>query len=91
LEQLSQEFKDRGLVILAVSDEAPDKVKPYVAEHKYSYTFLLDPGRKVNDLFEIGGIPKSFVYNSDGQLVAQAMDMRTRKQFLGFLALAGLK
>lgn len=91
LEQLSQEFKDRGLVILAISDEEPDKVKLFVAEHKYSYPVLLDPGRKVNDLFEIGGIPKSFVYNSVGHLVAQAIDMRTRRQFLELLALAGLK
>lgn len=91
LEQLAREFKDRGLLILGISDEEPDKVKPFVAEHKYTYPFLLDPGRKVNDVFEIGGIPKSFVYNSDGLLVAQAMDMRTRGQFLKLLALAGLK
>ena len=91
METLFQEFKDRGLVILAISDEDADKVRPFVAEHKYSYPILLDPGRKVNESFEVEGIPKSFLYDRNGHLVAEAMDMRTRRQFLEMLAQAGLK
>jgi len=41
--------------------------------------------------FAVDGIPKSFVYDRDGKLVAQAIDMRTQKQFLEMLANAGLK
>ena len=52
---------------------------------------MLDPGRKVNELFEVDGIPKSFVYNREGKLVAQSIDMRTQKQFLEMLAQAGLQ
>jgi hypothetical protein len=52
---------------------------------------LLDPGRRVNSLFAIEGIPKSFVYDREGKLVAQAIDMRTRNQFLEMLAHAGLQ
>jgi len=91
LEALYQQFKDQGLVILAISDEDADKVTPFIAEHKVTYPILLDPGRKVNELFQIEGIPKTFVYDRNGRLVAQSIDMRTRKQFLGMLALAGLK
>src|SRR5262249_40852868 len=91
MEELFQEFKDRGLVILAISDEEADKVNPFIADHKYSYPILLDPGRKVNDTFVVEGIPKSFLYDRDGHLVAEAMDMRTREQFLKMLALAGIK
>lgn len=40
---------------------------------------------------QIEGIPKSFVYDRQGALVAQAIDMRTQKQFLEMLAQAGLK
>ena len=56
-----------------------------------SYPVLLDPGRKVNDLFHIDGIPKSFVYDREGKLVAQSIDMRTQKQFLEMLGQAGLR
>ncbi len=91
LETLYRQFKDQGLVILAISDEDHGKVKPFVTEQKVTYPILLDPGRTVNKLFQIEGIPKTFVYNRDGKLVAQSIDMRTRGQFLEMLAQAGLK
>lgn len=90
LDALYQRFENEGLVILAISDESVDKVKPFIAEKNISYPILLDPGRKVHELFQVEGIPKSFVYNRDGKLVAQSIDMRTRKQFLEMLAQAGL-
>ncbi len=91
LEVLYQQFAKQGLVILAISDEDAGKVKPFVFERKITYPILLDPGRKVNDLFQIEGIPKTFVYDRSGNLVAQSIDMRTRGQFLEMLAQAGLK
>jgi peroxiredoxin len=90
LEALYRQFKDQGLVILAISDEDAGKVRPFIAEQKVSYPILLDPGRKVNDIFQIEGIPKTFVYDRNGKLVAQSIDMRTRRQFLEMLAQAGL-
>src|ERR1700681_893348 len=91
LETLYQQFKDQGLVILAISDEDAGKVRPFIAEQKVTYPILLDPGRKVNELFQIEGIPKTFVYDRSGKLVAQSIDMRTRRQFLEMLAQAGLQ
>jgi len=91
LEMLYQQFKDQGLVILAISDEDAGKVRPFIAQQKVTYPILLDPGRKVNELFQIEGIPKTFVYDRNGKLVAQSIDMRTRGQFLEMLAQAGLK
>lgn len=90
LNALYQEFKDRGFLVLAISDEDVDKVRPYIAEYRYTYPILLDPGRKVNEAFNIEGIPKSFVFDREGKLVAQAIDMRTRRQFLQMLSQAGL-
>jgi peroxiredoxin len=90
LQALYNQFKDRGFVILAISDEPAGKVEPFITEREITYPVLLDPGRKVNTLFQIDGIPKSFVYDRSGKLVAQSMDMRTQKQFLGMLARAGL-
>jgi peroxiredoxin len=91
LDALYGKFKGQGFVILAISDEETAKVSPYLAEHKVSYPVLLDPGRKVNDLFIVEGIPKSFVYDRSGKMVAQSIDMRTRSQFLAMLAQAGLQ
>lgn len=66
-------------------------MKLFIATSGVTYPILIDPGRTVNELFRVEGIPKSFVYDRDGKLVAEAMDMRTRKQFLEMLEQAGLR
>jgi peroxiredoxin len=91
MEALYQRFASRGLVILAISDEPADKVQAFIAGRNFSYPILLDPGGKVQQLFDIQGIPKSFVYDRDGKLVAQAIDRRTERQFLAMLKEAGLE
>ncbi len=93
LEALYLKFKDKdqGFVVLAISDESAAKVNPFLAERNITYPVLLDPGRKVNEQFHIEGIPKSFVYDRSGKLVAQSIDMRTQRQFLEMLAQAGLQ
>lgn len=45
----------------------------------------------MHEEYNIEGIPKSFVYDRQGKLVAQSIDMRTKHQFLEMLAQAGLK
>jgi peroxiredoxin len=91
LQSLYVRFQAQGFVVLAISDEETAKVTPFIAERAITYPVLLDPGRKVNGLFQIEGIPKSFVYDRNGKLVAQSIDMRTQKQFLEMLAQAGLQ
>jgi peroxiredoxin len=91
LESLYNRFKDQGLIILAISDEEAEKVQPFIAERKITYPVMLDPGRKVNELFQVDGIPKSFVYNREGKLVTESIDMRTQGQFLQMLAQAGMQ
>lgn len=91
LERLYQRFKDRSLVVLAISDEDAAKVQPYIAKINVSYTVLLDPGRRVSNLFLIDGIPKTFIYNREGKLAAESIDMRTDKQFLEMLSAAGIR
>jgi hypothetical protein len=41
--------------------------------------------------FHVDGLPRSFVFNRDGKLVAESIDMRTQRQFFVMLAAAGLQ
>jgi peroxiredoxin len=91
IQKLSSRFAKDGLVVLAISDEEVAKVKPFIANAKYTYPILLDTGRKVSDALDVEGIPKTFIYDREGKLVAQSIDMRTERQFLEMLAMAGLK
>jgi peroxiredoxin len=88
---LYERFRDRGFVILAVTDEEVSKVKPFLSQQKVSYPVLLDPGHKVKDLFGIDGIPQTLVYDREGHLVAQAIDRPAMHGFLDMLAQAGLQ
>ena len=91
LDALYNRFKNNGFVVLSISDEEAAKVSPFISAHNISYPVLLDPGHKVNDDFIVEGIPKSFVYDRSGKLVAQSIDMRTKNQFLEMLGQAGLQ
>jgi len=91
LETLYERFAPQGLVILGISDEEAPKVDPFIRERKVTFPILLDPGRKVNGMFVVEGIPKSFVYDREGKLAAQAIDMRTQRQFLEMLAKAEIQ
>ena len=91
MEELYRHFGSQGLVILAISDEEPDKVRPFIAAQKYTLPILLDNGRKVNAMFVVGGIPNSFLYDRAGKLVAAAIDRRTMRQFLAMLKQAGME
>src|SRR5450631_134220 len=91
LEALYARFSSKGLVVLGISDEEAAKVEPFIHERRVSFPVLLDPVRKVNEMFVVEGIPKSFVYDLEGKLVAQSIDMRTQRQFLEMLGKAGLE
>ena len=91
LEILYGQFGKKGLVILSITDEEKGKVSDFLSHQSYTFPILFDPGRKTGNEFGIEGIPKSFIYDRDGKLVAQSIDMRTRAQFRDMLAEAGLK
>jgi peroxiredoxin len=91
LETLYQRFRSQGFVVLGISDDEPSKVRAFVREHAVTYPVLLDPGSKVNQSFQVDGIPKSFLYDRQGRVAATAMDMRTGKQLREMLEQAGLR
>jgi peroxiredoxin len=90
LEAIYRRFKKDGLIVLAITDEEAGKIKPFVNEYGFSYPIVLDPDKSVHKQYTIEGLPRSFVYDRDGKLVAEAIDMRTKKQFLEMLELVGL-
>jgi len=97
LDAIYTHLESKGLVVLAIDPEDvpssdPMRVATFVEPMNFHPTVLLDPGWKVANQFHIdGGIPKSFVFDRDGKLVATAIDMRTQRQFLSMLNAAGIQ
>jgi thiol-disulfide isomerase/thioredoxin len=83
-------FQPQGLVILSITDETGLKVIPFVSQMGYHPPVLFDSDGKAHKLFHVDGIPKNFVFDRQGKLVAQSIDQCTQHQLLMMLAKAGL-
>lgn len=85
LDALYTRFQPQGLVVLSISSEDAFKVSQFTSSWNYHPPLLIDQGGKVSQQFHIEGIPRTFVFDRDGKLIAEAMDQRTWRQFLVML------
>jgi len=78
MERLYQRFKDKGLMVLAVSIDAEGAqvVTPFVKEHKLTFPIGLDPKMELALKYEVRGLPTSFLVNKKGNLAALAVGPR---------------
>jgi peroxiredoxin len=91
LDLMHSQYQSQGLVILSITNENPFMVGTVISRAGYHPTVLFDEGGKVGQQFHVDGLPRTFVFDRDGKLVAQSIDMRTRSQFMAMLAKAGLE
>jgi len=84
-------FKSQGLVVLSITNEESLKVSSFVSETGYRAPVLLDSESQAAKRFHVENLPRSFVFNRKGKLVALAVDQRSRRQFFQMLAAAGLR
>ena len=68
MEKAYQEYKSRGLEVLAVSIDAGQKsvVKNFLQEFKLTFPALLDPDMEVLRLYRIFGLPATFLIDKQG-------------------------
>ena len=67
LEEIEEDWADRGLVILAVdSGESKARVKAFLEEQDISLLILLDTDRSVTTTYRISGFPTTFFIDKDG-------------------------
>ena len=90
LNQLATEYREHGLVILAISDEDRALVQSVVEQHKYSVPMLIDSGRKVMGHYGVQGIPRTLILNRVGERIADFTESRER-DLRQVLAAAGIE
>jgi thiol-disulfide isomerase/thioredoxin len=86
LDALYTHFQDQGLLVLSITDEQPFKVSQFFGGAHYHPPVLLDTNNAVFKAFHIEGIPRTFLFNRDGKLVAEAIDQCSQRQFLQMLS-----
>lgn len=74
LSSLQQRYKDKGLIVVGLSSEGPEEVKPFVARmgENMNYTVGIDKDNKTAQAymlpFGVRGIPHAFVVDKTGKL-----------------------
>jgi peroxiredoxin len=70
LNKLYLEFKDKGLVVLAIAEDPAEKpLRSYIKEKGLSFPVLIDKNRKVYLKYSLFGIPVSFLIDKKGVIV----------------------
>ena len=72
LERMYQKLQDKDIVVLIVANQNPNVLKPYLAQHHFSfpmYTCGIPP-----DLFMWHSLPATFVIDPNGKVVQHYLD-----------------
>lgn len=78
MEQLYQRYRERGLVVLALSEDTEGEkvVTPFFQDHKLTFPVAYDSKMKVAELYLLLGLPSTYLINREGQIVATALGAR---------------
>lgn len=93
LTEVAKKYKDKNVVVVGVTKEEADVVKPFVEEQgaKMDYNVAIDPTQNVNKgymkAFGFSGIPHAFIVDAKGKIAWHGHPMADMEQVLdGVLA-----
>jgi len=71
MERLYQKYRDRGLVVLAISAdiEGASVVAPFVKKHKLTFLIGLDPRMNVTSLYGVWAVPSTYIIDKQGKRI----------------------
>jgi len=78
MEVLHQQFKEKKFILITVSvDYGGQKtVKEFINKNQYTFSVLLDPDGETLGLFEVKGIPTTYLIDKKGRTVGKAIGPR---------------
>lgn len=88
-DRLSSQFKDKGLVVLAVSGDPAESVATFMKANHYKFNPLLD-SKHFAAKFGVDGIPHTVVIDRGGHIVAEEEGLAPQSETIANLAKAGL-
>ena len=96
LDLIYTHYQSQGLEVLSITGDNPFQASNYLASKGYHPTVLFDTDAKVGKAFHVDehrddGLPRTFVFDREGKLVALSIDTCTQRQFFAMLAMAGLQ
>jgi peroxiredoxin len=78
MERLAHAFRDRGLVVLAISvdREGASVVRPFLKRHGLTFPVGLDPNRSVARSYRVWALPSTFILDRTGARLFLAQGAR---------------
>ncbi len=82
MEELYKQFREKEFVFLTISvDYAGVKpVKDFLEKHRYTFPVWIDPKCETLDLFEVKGIPTTFLIDKKGFIIGKAIGPKDWKR-----------
>lgn len=81
-----EQVQDRGVVFLGINiQDDPEKARAFLREVGVTYTNLLDPPGQVAALYNVLGIPSTFVVGRDGTLRRWKVGVLSEKALLAMV------
>ncbi|MBO0727020.1 MAG: TonB family protein [Blastocatellia bacterium] len=68
IEELSKDFKDKGVVALGVDSENAQVAREFVKNKGYSFATLIDEGKEVERKYEASAMPHFFIIDRKGKI-----------------------
>ncbi len=90
LQRVYSELKDKGFMLLAITDEDPAVVRRFVNEYQITLPVSIDRTRTVFDHYLIEGIPKTIILDRQGRAVARPVTVSDEGKLRKLLAAAGV-
>jgi peroxiredoxin len=81
MEVLHKQFQEKNFILLTVSVdyEGLKPVKEFMNKYHYTFPVLLDPKCKTLNLFQVKGIPTTFIIDKKGRMLGKAVGPRDWK------------
>lgn len=76
---LQSQYKDKGLKIIGVNlDSEPEKADQFLSKVPADFTIAMDPEGKIAELFQVKGMPTSYLIDRQGNLRLQHIGFRQK-------------
>jgi thiol-disulfide isomerase/thioredoxin len=76
LNEINKKFKDKGLIIVGITDEDKATVEGFQKTTPMEYSVAFDKGNKLGEKFGITGIPHAFIVGKDGKIAWEGHPMQ---------------
>jgi cytochrome c biogenesis protein CcmG/thiol:disulfide interchange protein DsbE len=82
MDELYKQFKDKEFVFLTISVDYAGitPVRDFIEKHHYTFPVLIDPKCETLDLFEVKGIPTTFLIDKKGMIIGRAIGRKDWKR-----------